>query len=329
MCLRICLASCAIVLSAVAQPTTQLALQTYPGLNITGDVGSVYAIEYATDLTQTNNWRCLTFLQLPATNYLWVDTSTPTTGHRFYRSVAFAASTNFVFIPPGTFRMGSPSNEVDRLDNEGPQMSVTISRGFWMGRYLVTQGDYLAIIGTNPSHFVGDTNRPIDNLYWRDASNYVARLTAREVSTGAIPTNCVYRLPTEAEWEYACRAWTSDRRFYYGDDPGYTSLTNYAWYRANSGFTTHPVGQLLPNPWGLYYMTGNVWQYCLDNYAPYPGGSVLDPQGQPTSNEYNHVARGGSLYSEAWQCRSASRIGPIPAGPTGYGLRVVLAVAQP
>jgi formylglycine-generating enzyme required for sulfatase activity len=328
--LSICLASCAIVLSAVAQPATQLALQTYPGLNITGDVGTVYAIEDTTDLTQTNNWRCLTFLQLPATNYLWVDTSTPTTSRRFYRSVAFAAPTNLAFIPPGTFRMGSPSNEVDRLDNEGPQMSVTISRGFWMGRYLVTQGEYLALMGNNPSHFVGDTNRPIDNVYWRDASNYCARLTARQVSTGAIPTNCVYRLPTEAEWEYACRAWTSDRRFYYGDDPGYTSLTNYAWYNANSDHTTHPVGQLLPNPWGLYDMTGNVWQYCQDSYAPYPGGSVADPQGPPTSNEYNHVARGGSLYSDSWQCRSAARrLSATPAGPFEFGFRVVLAVAQP
>jgi formylglycine-generating enzyme required for sulfatase activity len=244
------------ILSAVAQPSTELALQTYPGLTVTGAVGTVYAIEYTTDVNQTNNWLCLAFLQLPSTNFLWVDTSAPATSHRFYRSVVFAAPTNLVFIPPGTFRMGSPSNEVDRLENEGPQTSVSITRGFWMGRYPVTQGDYLAVIGTNPSHFIGDTNLPIDNLYWRDASNYVAQLTAREVSTGAIPTNCVYRLPTEAEWEYACRAWTSDRRFYYGDDPGYTSLTNYAWYKANSGFTTHPVGKLLPNPWGLYDMTG-------------------------------------------------------------------------
>src|SRR5690348_12316629 len=178
--LSVCLAFFAIVISAVAQPT-QLALQTYPGLTITGAVGAVYAIEYTTDLNPSNNWRVLAFQQLPSTNFLWVDTSAPATSRRFYRSVAFAAPTNLVFIPPGTFRMGSPSNEVDRLDNEGPQTWVTITRGFWMGRYLVTQGDYLALMGTNPSFFVGDTNRPIDEIYWSDASNYVARLTAREV----------------------------------------------------------------------------------------------------------------------------------------------------
>lgn len=323
-------ALCAIICSAFTDSNGQISLQTYPGLTITGTVGTVYAIEYTTDLTPTNNWLCLSFTQLPSTNYLWVDTSAPVTSRRFYRAAPFTAPTNLVFIPPGTFRMGSPSNELDRVNNEGPQISVTITRGFWMGRFPVTQGDYLAIMGNNPSFFKGDTNRPIDYLFWQDATNYCARLTAREVGTGAIPTNCVYRLPTEAEWEYACRAWTSDRRFYYGDDPDYTSLTNYAWYRTNSGLTTHPVGQLLPNPWGLYDMTGNVWQYCQDTYTNalyYPGGSAVDPQGPPpTANVYNHVARGGSLFSQSWECRSASRIGPIPAGEAGFGLRVVLAV---
>ena len=113
-----------------------LDLQLYAGLSITGAVGTVYSIEYVTDLAQTNNasaWRCLEFLQLPASPYLWADKSAPATGRRFYRAVVFAAQTNLVFIPPGTFRMGSPTNEVDRLENEGPQTAVTISRGFGWG----------------------------------------------------------------------------------------------------------------------------------------------------------------------------------------------------
>ena len=201
-------------------------IQTYAGLTITGAVGTVYSVEYVTDLAQTNNpsaWRCLEYLQLPASPYLWADKSAPATGQRFYRAVAMAAPTNMVFIPPGTFRMGSPTNEVDRYDWEGPQTAVTISRGFWMGKYEVTQGEYLAVMGSNPSYFTtnngsDDLNRPVEQVSWYDATNYCAALTQRERAAGRIATNSVYRLPTEAEWEYACRGWTSTR-FSYGDDP--------------------------------------------------------------------------------------------------------------
>ena len=165
---------------AVAQTAAELDIQLYAGLSITGAVSSVYQIQYVTDLAQTNTpsaWRCLEFLQLPASPYLWADKSAPATGQRFYRAVLFAPSTNMVFIPPGKFRMGSPSNEVDRLGNEGPQTAVTISSGFWMGKYLVTQGDYLSVIGTNPSTFTGDLSRPVEQVSWLDATNYCAALT--------------------------------------------------------------------------------------------------------------------------------------------------------
>jgi formylglycine-generating enzyme required for sulfatase activity len=137
----------------------------------------------------------------------------------------------------------------------------------------------------------------------------------------------VYRLPTEAEWEYACRGWTSTR-FSYGDDPGYTSLTDYAWYDANSGSTSHPVGQKLPNPWGLYDMQGNVWEWCQDWYDAYPGGAALDPQG-PASGSYR-VIRGGYWDDFAWLCRSARRDYDYPDYGDDYiGFRVVLAPGQP
>jgi len=125
------------VLHAVAQPSAELEIQTYAGLTISGEVGKVYSVEYVTDLSKTNDasgWRCLEFLQLPASPYLWADKSAPASGKRFYRAVAMEAPTNMVFIPPGTFRMGSPTNEVDRWDWEGPQTDVIISRGYWMGK---------------------------------------------------------------------------------------------------------------------------------------------------------------------------------------------------
>jgi formylglycine-generating enzyme required for sulfatase activity len=334
------LAAVALAPQASAQTPPGLNLQLYAGLSITGAVGTVYSIEYVTDLAQTNtpgDWRCLEYLQLPASPYLWADKSAPATGQRFYRAGVFAAPTNLVFIPPGTFRMGSPTNEVDRWYSEGPQTAVTISRGFWMGKYEVTQGEYLAVMGTNPSWFNGDRtaeggtnygtnlNRPVEQVSWNDATAYCGALTERERLAGRIGTNSVYRLPTEAEWEYGCRGWTSTR-FSYGDDPGYTNLTNYAWYGDNS-VTTHPVGQKLSNPWGLYDMHGNVWEWCQDWYAGYPGGIALDPQGPATGS--GRVVCGGGWDDFAKNCRSAYR---DSIGPSYWydfiGFRVVLAPGQ-
>src|SRR5258706_3491687 len=130
----LCWAALAVGPRASAQTPLGLDFQLYAGLNITGTVGTVYSVEYIRDLAQTNSWRCLEFLQVPTSPYLWADKSAPATGQRFYRAVQFGAPTNLVFIPSGTFRMGSPTNEVDRgnLIPEDPQTAVTISRGFWM-----------------------------------------------------------------------------------------------------------------------------------------------------------------------------------------------------
>jgi formylglycine-generating enzyme required for sulfatase activity len=339
----LCLAALAMGTPASAQSPPGLGLQLYAGLSITGTVGTVYSVEYVTDLAQTNDWRCLAYLQLPATHYLWFDATAPVTAKRFYRTVQFDAPTNLVFIPPGSFMMGSPTSEVDRNQadapfGEGPQTAVTISRGFWMGKCAVTQGDYLAVMGTNPSHFLGDTNRPVEQVTWFNATNYCGKLTQQERAAGRIATHSVYRLPTEAEREYACRTWTSTR-FSYGDDPGYTNLTNYAWYGdetghgttlpvGNSGDTTHPVGQKLPNPWGLYDMHGNVLEWCQDEFAAYPGGIALDPLGPATGS--SRVFRGGSWYYDTADCRSAFRFGLPPSSAySNLGFRVVLAPDQP
>jgi formylglycine-generating enzyme required for sulfatase activity len=331
---------------ASAQTPAGLDVRLHAGLTITGAVGTVYQIQYVADLGQTNNasaWRCLEFLQLPASPYLWADKSTSATGRRFYRAVAMEAPTNMVFIPPGTFRMGSPTNEVDRYSNEGPQTAVTISRGFWMGKYEVTQGEYLAVIDSNPSFFNGvrdwpnpgtdygtDLSRPVEQVSWIDATNYCGQLTQRERAAGRIGTNSVYRLPTEAEWEYACRGWTSTR-FSYGDDPGYPNLRNYAWYADSGGGTTHPVGQKLPNPWGLHDMHGNVWEWCQDWADTYPGGIAVDPMGPVTGS--SRVIRGdfwSPWHGYAMDCRSASRDGLDPDYWSGImGFRAVLAPGQP
>jgi formylglycine-generating enzyme required for sulfatase activity len=246
-----------------------------------------------------------------------------------------------VWIPPGTFMMGSPTNEQDRSSIEGPQMLVHTTHGFWMGKYEVTQGEYLNVMGINPSYYNGDRSgppdndqdygldltRPVEMVSWDDATNYCARLTAQERAAGRLPTNYVYRLPTEAEWEFACRAGTTTR-FYYGDDPDYTNLANYAWFWDNSDLQTHSAGLLLPNAWGLYDMAGNVWEWCQDWYAPYPGGNLTDPQG-PVTGTYR-VWRGGGWYYIGRHLRSARRFNHLPTYTyEGLGFRVVLAFAQP
>jgi formylglycine-generating enzyme required for sulfatase activity len=325
------LASLVVPLRAQAQITSGVSVQVYAGLTITGVVGSNYVVQYVTDLSQTNNWQLLTNLILPSNPYLWFDASCPATPRRLYRVLA-PTSTNpnpveLVWIPPGTFVMGSPTSEVDRSSDEGPQTTVTLTKGFFMGRYLVTQRDYVAVMTNNPSYITGSLDLPVESVAWVGATNYCGNLTRQEQAAGRLPTGWVYRLPTEAEWEYACRAGTTNR-FSYGDDPGYTQLINYAWYTANSGSATHRVGQKVPNPLGLYDTYGNVEELCLDWYAGYPGGSVTNPTG--SDNGLYRVARGGALNSSAKNCRSADRSTAHPSsGCFWQGFRVVLAQGQP
>ena len=341
----LCLAVWAIASRAAAQTPPVLDVHLYAGLTITGAVGTVYSVEYVTDLAQTNTpsaWRSLEYLQLPASPYLWADKSAPATGKRFYRAVAMEAPTNLVFIPPGTFMMGSPSTEEGRWDNEGPQTQVHLSKGFFMGKFEVTQEEYLAIAGRNPFVSSGQLKLPVERVSWNDATRYCRNLTQRELDAGRLQSGASYRLPTEAEWEYACRAGTATR-FSYGDDPDYVSLGNYAWYSRTDGGGTHPVGQKLPNPWGLYDMHGNVWEWCQDWYWRWlPGGSRTNWTG-PDRGE-NRVVRGGRFLNNAKDCRSAFRRGLDYRHPTppmifhapksgqrdgSFGFRVVLAPGQP
>lgn len=288
------------------------------------------------DGSTSGTWSVLTNFVVGTSPYVWVDQEgmagrtyqVATTPEVPVSLVEPRDLRRWVWIAPGRFTMSSPPNEVDRFDWEGPQTAVTITKGFWMGKYEVTQGEYQAVTGSIPSSFIGDPNRPVEQVSWNDAVIYCARFTERERLAGRIPLNCVYRLPTEAEWEYACRAWTSTR-FYYGDDPGYTNLSNYAWYGAIAAETTHPVGQKLPNPWGLYDMNGNVCEWCQDWWSYYyPGGIVVDPQG-PATGPFR-VVRNGIWPSGGADCRSADRSGA--SQDTRYklvGFRVLLAPGQP
>jgi formylglycine-generating enzyme required for sulfatase activity len=213
----------------------------------------------------------------------------------------------FVLIPAGTFVMGSPPEEEGR-DVDEKQHEVTISKPFYLQTTPVTQGQWKRIIKKNPSDYkkCGD-DCPVENVSWDDAKAFISKLNKVEGGKN-------YRLPTEAEWEYACRA-GSTSRCCFGDDEAY--LGEYAWYDDNSEDTTHPVGLKEPNAWGLYDMHGNVWEWCQDWYGAYPEGPVSDPSG-PTSGEYL-VLRGGSCcYGVARNMRSANRVRGRPDNRLNY-----------
>lgn len=244
---------------------------------------------------------------------------------RFYRGVPASRPSGpagFVWIEPGTFVMGSPENELGRYSIEA-QHTVTLTQGFWLCDHEVTQGEYEALVGSNPSGFKGDPNRPVEGVLWNDAVDYCRRLTERERAAGRISAQQAYRLPTEAEWEYAARAGNSGPR--YGD------LNAIAWwgenYGGNSRGTTHPVRQKQPNALGLYDMIGNVWEWCADWIEEYPAGSVVDPIGPPSgSSKWGsyRVIRGGSWRYPAQSARSAARGGAIGVRISELGFRVAL-----
>jgi len=201
----------------------------------------------------------------------------------------------FVLIPAGTFVMGSPPDEEDRDDDE-EQHEVTISKPFYLQTTQVTPRQWKRIMKDNPSHFKkrGD-DCPVESVSWDDAQAFMSKLNKVEGGKK-------YRLPTEAEWEYACRA-GSTTRFCFGDDEA--ELREYAWYVDNSEGTTHPVGHKEPNAWDLYDMHGNVYEWCQDWYGDYPTGHVTDPTG--AASGLLRVLRGGSWGDDAWYVRSAYR----------------------
>ncbi len=213
-------------------------------------------------------------------------------------------------IPAGEFMMGSPESVDDTDDKAKPQHKVRITKPFYLGVHEVTQAEYEKVMGENPSNFKGARN-PVEQVSWNDAVEFCRKLSAKEGKT--------YRLPVEAEWEYACRAGTTTLHSF-GDNK--ESLGQYAWYSENSDKKTHPVGEKKPNPWGLYGMHGNVCEWCADYFASYYAVSPTDDPAGPKMGS-NRVRRGGSWRFVARICRSANRFWYWPEdGSSVLGFRV-------
>jgi formylglycine-generating enzyme required for sulfatase activity len=215
-----------------------------------------------------------------------------------------------VWIAPGTFHMGDSGGIGD--PNEKPVHDVRITTGYWLGETVVTQAQWDGVMGSNRSYFKG-ANLPVENVTWKDAADFCARLTTLEHVTKRLPPSIEYRLPTEAQWEYGCRAWTT------GDYAG--ALPLMAWYDKDSDGQPHEVGKKQPNTWGLYDMHGNISQWCADWYASYRPGSDVDPTGPWEGKQ--RVARGGSWDLPGKSCRSASRFAVSPDfGSSRVGFRL-------
>jgi formylglycine-generating enzyme required for sulfatase activity len=200
------------------------------------------------------------------------------------------------WIAPGTFIMGDMSN--------GPAHLVHLTRGYWLGRTEVTQAQWQAVMGGNPAKFPGAT-RPVEQVSWNEATEFCRRLTASEKNAGRVPPGYEYRLPTDAEWERACQAGTTDEYDSHG------ALDTLGWYKENAQEKTHEVATKAPNAWGLFDLHGNVWEWCYDFYRPYTGEEATDPVAldpdPAVPRGAQRVNRGGGFLTGPVRFRFASR----------------------
>jgi len=236
--------------------------------------------------------------------------------------IADGVKMRFCWVPAGRFGMGSPEEEGGRFYSEGPVRGVTISQGFWMGKYEVTQGEWEAVMGSDPSKFTGGKRLPVERVSWNDICGDEKRGGGFLGKVGIrAPEGWRFDLPSEAQWEYACRAGTTGA--YAGD------LDGMGWYSSNAGSKTHEVGGKRANKWGLCDMHGNVYEWCRDWYADsYPGLKTVDPEG-PAGGTYR-VNRGGCWITSAGYCRSANRDWYSPDYRNDYvGFRLSLQSVSP
>ncbi len=236
---------------------------------------------------------------------------------------ANGVSFTMILVEGGTFWMGaqstSPSGQnydSEACDNERPVHQVTLS-SYHIGKFEVTQELWQAVMGSNPSHFTGDSQRPVEMVSWDDCQNFIAALN--ELCAGQL-NGKQFSLPTEAQWEFAARGGKHSQGYKYS---GSNTIGDVAWYSSNSGSITHAVGTKTPNELGLYDMSGNVWECCSDRYGSYGGGAQTDPTG-PASGSYR-VYRGGGWYDLARCCRVSYRLSDDPGG-AGYNLGLRLAL---
>ncbi len=308
-------------------------------------------------------------------------TSTPYFGQSWKLALATNVILTMVWIPPGQFVMGSPPHDLSARSDESPPTQVTLTRGFWLGKTAVTIGQWKSMMGvgvrgqlvrmlrddtlyslggtqqtvrafmrfsrdTDPDQYLAgeSDDLPMYFVSWNDALEFCGKLNERERRAGRLPAGYEYNLPTEAQFEYACRAGATNAAYAVAaaeDGSGRSGLGAIAWYNANSwdGYTgkgfkvsgrtggPRPVAQKQPNAWGLYDMLGNVWQWCRDGYGPYPGGTVKDPIGRVSGMV--RVNRGGSFGSGPRDERSASRAkNPLVEASAYRGFRLALGAVQ-
>ncbi len=223
----------------------------------------------------------------------------------------------FVKIQSGAFYMGSNLNEDGNTPDEAPKHLVTISKAFYIGQFEVTQSQWQAVMGNNPSVFrdsINSGNLPVEMVSWDDCQKFLEKLNSLVIG--------FFRLPTEAEWEYACRA-GSQTRYSHGNDLDFSMLSDYAWFYSRAEGKSHTVGQKKPNAWNLYDMHGNVWEWCSDWYDSYSGESRIDPQGALAGD--GKIIRGGSWFNEPQSLFCANRHRhPTDSRQTNIGLRLIL-----
>ena len=323
-----------LALQAGAQQIT--AVDYLPRLTFQTTVGALSQIQY-TNAAGASNWSVLTTLMATQAACVFMDESATNVSQRFYRVVDPTRTRplpGMVWIPGGSFVMGSPAGEALRDAGE-LEHTVTVS-GFYMSRFEVTQAEYRSILGYNLTNFQGDLNRPVEFLNWFDATNYCHLLNVKE---GRLDAQWRYRLPTEAEWEYACRAGTRTP-FHTGQNllAGMANFAGVCEYIGGTGTRYNPsglnmgrttaVGWFQRNAFGLYDMHGNAWEWCLDWYGPYSAAEAANPRG-PDSGDCR-VARGGDCSAEGQRCRSAARFWELPwSACWTAGVRPVLASDPP
>lgn len=235
---------------------------------------------------------------------------------------AGATPLELVRIEPGTFTMGTPSSTETRWIEEYPPHEVTLTKPYYIGRFEVTQAQWSTVVGGNPSYYDSGPNHPVERVSWDDAQEFVRQLNDMNLGLGT------FRLPTEAEWEYAYQAGT-DTEYYWGDDPNYAQIDEYAWHFFNSPRVRHqPVGLKPPNDFGLYDMAGNVYEWMLDSWIGAPDrGPQVDPVDD--TNDTNKVLKGGSFAGNRHRCRGGWRyLDQRGQRYFAYGMRLALTPAE-